>query len=102
MCVFQVLDAEIRIGSLQKEVDRLTALLSRAQDAECVQREKVQSVSHSLQEATSAHSTTQGRLCTLQKNLSTSEQDRRLLQVRASYTLHTPGCITHYKHNLLM
>uniref|UniRef100_A0A8B9RJA6 Ciliary rootlet coiled-coil, rootletin n=1 Tax=Astyanax mexicanus TaxID=7994 RepID=A0A8B9RJA6_ASTMX len=80
----QVVDAESRVAALQREMDRLTAVLCKVQDAECVQREKAQTVSLTLQETAAAHSATQGRLATLQKSLSTAEQDRRLLQVRTS------------------
>lgn len=67
--------------SLQREVERLSQLLAKAQEGESGQRERVQSLALSLQEATSAHSATQGRLSTVQKSLGLAEQERRQLQV---------------------
>lgn len=82
MCVFQVAEGEARLASLQREVERLTALLSKAQDGESVHKERVLALSQSLQEATAAHSATQGRLAALQKTLGQAETERRQLQVR--------------------
>uniref|UniRef100_A0A8C7KRB4 Rootletin-like n=1 Tax=Oncorhynchus kisutch TaxID=8019 RepID=A0A8C7KRB4_ONCKI len=70
------------VASLQREVDRLSQALSKAQEGEVCLREKNQSLSQSLQEATVAHSATQGRLVALQKTLGLAEQDRRHLQER--------------------
>lgn len=81
-CVFQVTEGEARLASLQREVERLTAVLSKAQDGESVHKERVLALSQSLQEATAAHSATQGRLSTLQKTLGQAETERRQLQVR--------------------
>uniref|UniRef100_A0A673XCW3 Ciliary rootlet coiled-coil, rootletin n=1 Tax=Salmo trutta TaxID=8032 RepID=A0A673XCW3_SALTR len=69
------------VTSLQRELDRLSQALSKAQEGEVCLREKNQSLSQSLQEATVAHSATQGRLVALQKTLGLAEQDRRHLQV---------------------
>lgn len=76
-------EGESRISSLQREVDRLTALLSKAQDGESVQKERALAFSQSLQEVTAAHSATQGRLAALQKTLGQAESERRQLQVSA-------------------
>uniref|UniRef100_A0A8C8DBX3 Rootletin-like coiled-coil domain-containing protein n=1 Tax=Oncorhynchus tshawytscha TaxID=74940 RepID=A0A8C8DBX3_ONCTS len=70
------------VASLQREVDRLSQALSKAQEGEVCLREKNQSLSQSLQEATVAHTATQGRLVALQKTLGLAEQDRRHLQER--------------------
>lgn len=75
-------EGEARLASLQREVERLTALLSKAQDGESVHKERVLALSQSLQEATAAHSATQGRLAALQKTLGQAETERRQLQVR--------------------
>lgn len=75
-------EGEARLASLQREVERLTALLSKAQDGESVHKERVLALSQSLQEATTAHSATQGRLAALQKTLGQAETERRQLQVR--------------------
>ena len=69
------------MSALQREVERLTQLLAKALEGESSQRERVQSLAQSLQEATAAHSATQGRLSTLQKTLGLAEQERRQLQV---------------------
>lgn len=80
-------EGESRISSLQREVDRLTALLSKAQDGESVQKERALALSQSLQEATAAHSATQGRLAALQKTLGQAESERRQLQVSAERSM---------------
>lgn len=74
-------EGEGNISSLQREVDRLTLLLSKAQEAETVQKERALALSQDLQEATAAHSVTQGRLGALQKTLGQTENERRQLQV---------------------
>lgn len=81
MHLSQVAEGESCVASLQREVDRLSQALSKAQEGEVCLREKNQSLSQSLQEATVAHSATQGRLVALQKTLGLAEQDRRHLQV---------------------
>lgn len=81
MHLSQVAEGESCVTSLQRELDRLTQALSKAQEGEVCLREKNQSLSQSLQEATVAHSATQGRLVALQKTLGLAEQDRRHLQV---------------------
>lgn len=68
--------------SLQSEVERLNQALLKAQESESLLKEKTISLNQSLQEATAAHSSTQGRLAALQKTLSVTEQDKRHLQVR--------------------
>lgn len=80
---FQVAEGESHVSSLQREVDRLTASLSKAQDGESVQKERALALSQSLQEAVAAHSATQGRLAALQKTLGQAESERRQLQVSA-------------------
>jgi len=69
------------VASLQREVERLSQALLKVQEAEGLLKEKSQGLNQSLQEASTAHSATQGRLVTLQKNLSVSEQEKRQLQV---------------------
>ena len=69
------------MASLQREVERLSHALLKAQEGEGLLKERNQSLSQSLHEASATHSTTQGRLLTLQKTLSTSEQEKRQLQV---------------------
>ena len=66
---------------LQREVERLSQALLKAQEAESLLKEKSASLNQSLQEATATHSSTQGRLVALQKTLCVAEQDKRLLQV---------------------
>ena len=74
-------DGEARASLLQREVERLSQALLRAQEGESVLKETVSSLRKSLQEAAAAHSSTQSRLAALQKMLSAAEQDKRLLQV---------------------
>lgn len=66
---------------LQREVERLSQALLKAQEGENSLKEKTTSLKKSLQEASAAHSCTQSRLAALQKTLSAAEQDKRLLQV---------------------
>lgn len=66
---------------LQREVERLSQALLKAQEAESLLKEKSTSLNQGLQEAAAAHSSTQSRLVALQKTLSLAEQDKRLLQV---------------------
>lgn len=66
---------------LQREVERLSQALLKAQESESVLKEKTSSLKKSLQEAVASHSSTQSRLTALQKTLTVAEQDKRLLQV---------------------
>lgn len=77
----QVAEGEARVSLLQREVERLSQALLKAQEGESLLREKSVSLSQSLQEATAAHSSTQTRLVALQKTLSVAEQDKTLLHV---------------------
>lgn len=77
----QVAEGEARVSLLQREVERLTQTLLRAQEGDATLREKAVSLSQTLQEVTASHSGTQSRLLSLQKALSSSEQDKRRLQV---------------------
>lgn len=77
----QVADGEARVSQLQREVDRLSQAVLKAQEGESVLKEKATSLSQTLQEVTDSHSSTQSRLLALQKTLSSAEQDKRLLQV---------------------
>ncbi len=77
----QVADGEARASLLQREVERLSQALLKAQEGESLLKEKVSSLRRRLQEAEASHSSTQSRLSTLQKTLSVAEQDKRLLQV---------------------
>lgn len=67
---------------LQREVERLSQALLKTQEGESLLREKATSLNQSLQEAASAHSSSQSRLAALQKTLTVAEQDKRLQQVR--------------------
>ena len=69
------------MAGLQREAERLGQALLKVQEGEVLLKERNQSLSQSLQEASAAHSATQGRLVALQKSLSTSEQEKRQLQV---------------------
>ena len=77
----QVAEGEARVSLLQREVERLSQALLRAQEGESALKEKTASLSQTLQEAAAAHSGTQSRLVALQKTLSLVEQDKKLLQV---------------------
>lgn len=77
----QVADGEVRVSLLQREVERLSQALVKAQESESLLKEKTLSLNHSLQEATAAHSSTQSGLAALQKTLSVTEQEKNLLQV---------------------
>lgn len=77
----QVADGEVRVSLLQREVERLSQALVKAQESESLLKEKTLSLNHSLQESTAAHSSTQSGLAALQKTLSVTEQEKNLLQV---------------------
>lgn len=77
----QVAEGEARVSLLQREVERLSQALLKAQEGESLLREKTTSLNQSLQEAATAHSSTQSRLAALQKTLTVAEQDKRLQQV---------------------
>ncbi len=66
---------------LQREVERLSQALLKAQEGESLLKEKTSSLKKSLLEAAASHGSTQSRLAALQKALSAAEQDKRLLQV---------------------
>lgn len=78
---FQVAEGEARASLLQREVERLSQALLKAQEGESLLKEKTSSLKKSLQEAAASQSSTESRLAALQKTLSVAEQDRRLLQV---------------------
>lgn len=86
----QVAEGEDRTSLLQREVERLSQALLKAQEDESLLKEKTSSLKKSLQEAAASHSSTQSRLAALQKTLSESEQAKRLLQV--SDTEGKQGC----------
>lgn len=75
---------------LQREVERLSQALLKAQEGESFLKEKTSSLKNSLQEAAASHSGTQSRLAALQKALSVAEQDKRLLQVRQTEGKKSP------------
>lgn len=77
----QVAEGEARVSLLQREVERLSEALLKAQEGESLLKEKTSSLKKSLQEAAASHGSTQSRLAALQKMLSAAEQDKRLLQV---------------------
>ena len=77
----QVAEGEARVSLLQREVERLSQALLKAQESESALKEKTSSLKKSLQEAAASHSSTQSRLTGLQKTLTVAEQDKRLLQV---------------------
>ena len=70
------------MSQLQREVDRLTQSLLRAQESECLLKERAASLNLSISEATAAQSSSQSRLALLQKSLTTSELEKQQLQVR--------------------
>lgn len=74
-------EGEDRASLLQREVERLSQALLKAQEDESLLKEKTSSLKKSLQEAAASHSSTQSRLAALQKTLSEAEQAKRLLQV---------------------
>lgn len=78
------------MASLQREVERLSQALLKAQEGEALLKERSQSLNQNLQEASATHSATQGRLVTLQKNLSASEQEKRQLQASFDYGAFSP------------
>lgn len=66
---------------LQREVERLSHALLKSQEDESVLQEKMSSLRERLQEAAASHSGHQSRLAALQKMLTESERDKRLVQV---------------------
>lgn len=77
----QVAEGEARASLLQREVERLSQALLKAQEGESLLKEKTSSLKKSLAEAAASQSSTESRLAALQKTLSVAEHDRRLLQV---------------------
>lgn len=80
----QAAEGEARVSLLQREVERLSQALLKAQEGESALREKTSVLKKSLQEAAASHGSTQGRVAALQKTLSAAEQDKRILQVSAT------------------
>lgn len=95
----QVAEGEARTSLLQREVERLSQALFKAQENESLLREKAMSLKKSIQEAAASHNNTQSRVTALQKVLSEAEQDKRLLQV--SKTEGKQGC-EHSYHNIML
>lgn len=77
----QVAEGEARVSVLQREVDKLSQALLKAQENESLLKERTASLNMSLNEATTAHSSSQSRLAALQKSLTVSEQEKQQLQV---------------------
>ena len=87
----QVAEGEVRVALLQRDVERLSQALLKAQESESSLKEKVTSLNQSLQEVAAAHSSTETRRAALQKSLSVSEQDKRPLQVSETKTKTSSG-----------
>lgn len=72
----------MKVGALQLSLDRLQLSLAKATEAEASWKEKAQGLVASLSESSSSATLAQEKLLQLQKALTASEHDRRVLQVR--------------------
>lgn len=82
----QVSDSEMKASALKLELDRLHLALARAEESEGTLKERLQSLAQCVAESNTSQAAAQDRLLTLQKSLSASEQERRLLQVTSGTT----------------
>ncbi|XP_041437873.1 uncharacterized protein LOC121399941 [Xenopus laevis] len=94
----QLSDSEGKVSTLQLCVDRLTGTLAKAQESETSLKEKVQSLTGALSESNCTSASSHDQLNQLQKVLTASEHERRILQERletavASYMAMLMACL---------
>ncbi|KAL5014044.1 hypothetical protein ScPMuIL_008314 [Solemya velum] len=72
--------------SLQLTIDRLSTTLSKTEEEENQQKDKVQSLNMTLSDSNATINGLQDRIAQLQRGLTSSEHDRRILQERLDTT----------------
>ena len=82
----QVQALEGKAQSLQVTIDRLTCALQKTEEEESQQKDKVQNLNMTLSDNQSIINELQDRVSQLQKGLTSSEHDRRVLQERLDST----------------
>lgn len=78
----QVADSEVKAGTLQLTVDRLSGALVKVEESEGALRDKVQGLTEALAQNNASLTSTQDKNLHLQKALTACEHDRQVLQVR--------------------
>lgn len=78
----QVADSEVKAGTLQLTVDRLSGTLAKMEESEGALRDKVQGLTEALAQNSASLTSTQDKNLQLQKALKACEHDRQVLQVR--------------------
>lgn len=77
----QVADSEVKAGTLQLTVERLTGALAKMEESEGALRDKAQGLSEALAQNSANLTSTQDKNLHLQKALAACEHDRQVLQV---------------------
>lgn len=77
----QVADSEVKAGTLQLTVDRLSGALAKMEESEGALRDKVQGLTEALAQNSASLTSTQDKNLQLQKALKACEHDRQVLQV---------------------
>lgn len=78
----QVADSEVKAGTLQLTVERLSGALVKVEESEGALRDKVQGLTGALAQNSASLASTQDKNLQLQKALAACEHDRHVLQVR--------------------
>lgn len=77
----QVADSEVKAGTLQLTVERLSGALAKMEESEGALRDKVQSLTAALAQNSASLTSSQDKNLQLQKSLKACEHDRQVLQV---------------------
>lgn len=81
LSVCQVADSEVKAGTLQLTVERLSGALAKMEESEGALRDKVQGLTEALAHSSASLSSTQDKNLQLQKALKACEHERQVLQV---------------------
>lgn len=74
-------DSEVKAGTLQLTVERLSGALAKVEESEGALRDKVQGLTDTLAQNSVSLTSTQDKNLHLQKTLTACEHDRQVLQV---------------------
>ena len=77
----QVADSEVKAGTLQLTVERLSGALVKVEESEGLLRDKVQGLTEALAQNSASLTSSQDKNLHLQKALTACEHDRQVLQV---------------------
>lgn len=87
----QVADSEVKAGTLQLTVERLSGALVKVEESEGLLRDKVQGLTEALAQNSASLTSSQDKNLHLQKALTACEHDRQVLQVWGFWGLAGSG-----------